>query len=141
MQSIFSYWYILMWKTELNTVMVKYLTNKCYNNGAVVTTSLGGGEHGMLRDLMSTALHAKVYVTSFSAPTEPFITTPPPPPNRSPLPTRFLRMRTQRKFESLPQLPTLQRSAERSFRLSYQPHILTRYPKPSSSSASQTSMD
>lgn len=34
------------------------------------------------------------------------------PPNRNPTPTRFVRMRIQRKVEIFPQLTTLQRSAE-----------------------------
>ena len=51
--------------------MVKDLVDKFYSNGAVITTTLGSGYHGMIGDLISGTLYATVSGTLFIAPTAP----------------------------------------------------------------------
>ena len=77
-QAILTYWNVPKWKTEPNMKMVKY---KCYTNGSVISTTLGGNEHAMLGNLMSTALYATVSDTPFSAPTLPALNIPQLQPN------------------------------------------------------------
>ena len=57
--------------------MVKYIFGKCYTNSVAVTTTLGGGDHGMLGYLMSDMLYEMVSRILFAVPTTPVLAIPP----------------------------------------------------------------
>ena len=77
MQPIFPYWDVPEWTTKPSAMMVKYLFGKYYANGVAVTTTLEGGNHGMLEDLMLAALYAMVSRTLLSASIAHVLTIPP----------------------------------------------------------------
>ena len=78
-QYILLYWDVPKWTTKPNEAMVKELVRNFYTNGAALLTTLGSGEHGMLRNFMSAVLYIMVSGTLFANPTTPVLNIPQTP--------------------------------------------------------------